>query len=115
MSESNDAKGWDVISLTGSYGLGGRRELDTLGPPETDIGRSGTIIDLSGLTLMDSVVLSWIVRTRAQLESHGRQLRLAGAARQHLSVLTIGGLDEAFAIYPDVDSARSDRIFKKLR
>ena len=103
----SSGESWDVLSLSGTYGLDGREQLEEMVISIVDHGNGevGTVIDLTDLPRMNSVVLSWLLRVKIELESEGRQLRLAGPAEQHMSVLGLGGLDEAFPVYPDVDSA----------
>lgn len=98
---------WDVLPLADFYGLDDKAELAALSRSVLNNPSLGTIIDLTGLNLLDSVVLSWIIRTKVEHDTAGRQLRLASATRQHLSVLNLRGLADAFPTYPSVESARS--------
>jgi len=101
--------GWAVVGLVGLYGDSGWQRLDALIPSLADDGPGwiGTIIDLTALTLLDPVVISWILHAKVQLDSRGRKLRLVGVSPQHLSILELRGLADTFTIFPDVDSARS--------
>ena len=98
---------WDILILADFYGLAGKQQLGALSRSIQNSPGLGTIIDLTGLNLLDSVILAWIIRTKVEHDAAGRYLRLAGATRQHLTILNLRGLAEAFSKYPDVESARS--------
>lgn len=68
-------------------------------------GRTDLIVDLSGVTFLDSTGLGVLVGRLKLARTRGGALRLVGTADRVLRVFAITGLDKVFEIHPDLDSA----------
>lgn len=67
------------------------------------------IVDLSGVSYMDSSCLSCLAAQRKRMQEHGRAgiLRIAGASSALQRVFAICGLDRTFEMYASVEAARN--------
>jgi anti-sigma B factor antagonist len=93
-----------VISVGGELDLASAPALkwtlvDLLGQ-----GYDNFVIDLSGLTHMDSMGLGVLVAFRKRIESDGR-LAIAGLPAKLSKLLGATGLDDCFDSYPTIDEA----------
>jgi anti-sigma B factor antagonist len=71
----------------------------------TERNQPEVIIDLSGLTFMDSSGLAVLVSGLKSAREHGGWLRLAGANDQVASIFKLTLLDRVFEMYPGVEQA----------
>ena len=78
-----------------------REQLDA----EIDAGRYDLVVDLSGVTFMDSTGLGVLVGRLKQIRLNDGSMRLVCAHDRVLKVFVITGLDKVFAIYPTVGEA----------
>jgi anti-anti-sigma factor len=69
-----------------------------------EIGPS-IVLDLSGVTFMDSTGLKVLLAVHKRAELAGGRLVLAGPTRSVNRVVSITGFDQTFAICEDVESA----------
>jgi anti-sigma B factor antagonist len=69
-----------------------------------EIGPS-LVLDLSGVTFMDSTGLKVLLAVHQRAQLAGGRLVLAGATRSVRRVVDITGLDETFEIRDDIDAA----------
>jgi anti-anti-sigma factor len=69
-----------------------------------EIGPS-LVLDLSGVTFMDSTGLKVLLAVHKRAELAGGRLVLAGPTRSVNRVVSITGFDQTFAICEDVESA----------
>ncbi len=90
-----------VVVLAGELDLETTPELDRqlAGIDETQIAR--LVIDLSGVTFMDSTGLSSIVRASHFATSNGHTLVLRQGARQVQRLFALTGVDERLAFEDD--------------
>ena len=68
-------------------------------------GRTDLVVDLTGVTFLDSTGLGVLVGRLKLARTRGGALRLAGAEDRVLKVFAITGLDKIFEMHPDLDSA----------
>lgn len=88
-------------------------EVDVSSAPElkdrvAELTRSGEqtlIVDLSGVTFLDSTGLGVLVEARAASAESGGALLLVCNQDRILKLFTITGLDDVFAIHPSVGEA----------
>jgi anti-sigma B factor antagonist len=99
-----DRDGWQVLTLAGEVDVATAPrlrdrlvQLITEGPPRV-------VVDLSGLTFIDSMGLGALVSGMKRARAHDGDLRLAGPSDHVAKVLAITRLDLAFTVGPDVDS-----------
>ncbi|MFL6160458.1 MAG: STAS domain-containing protein [Marmoricola sp.] len=70
----------------------------------------GLVVDLSGLTFLDSTGIGALVRIRNDVIAGGRTLTLANPTARIVRILDVTGLSTVFDIDPEyVSSARTDR------
>lgn len=68
-------------------------------------GRHQLVVDLEGVTFMDSTGLGVLVGRLKLVRVKGGTLRLACSSERILKVFSITGLDKVFQIFPSVDEA----------
>ena len=95
-----------VFSIRGRLNLG-----DALTAVEAEIhkliadGARKLVMDLSGVTHMDSSAIGMLMGTSGVIEDAGGKLRLAGATGTVAKSFRIVHLDHVVAVHDDVDSA----------
>lgn len=68
-------------------------------------GRKKIIVDLAGVTFVDSSGLGALVAGLKSARQASGDLRIAGAPEQTMAVLKLTSLDRVFRIYPTVEDA----------
>jgi anti-sigma B factor antagonist len=63
------------------------------------------VIDLSGVTYIDSAGLAALIEAMQKVEGYGGKFLLAGLQETVRSIFEISRLDQVFHIFPDVDAA----------
>ena len=87
-------------------------ELDIEGAPKLReallaIGAGDIVIDLSGLSFIDSTGLNVLVGADKQVVARGRRMTLRAPGRQVAGVLKISGLDRVFHIEAQADNTET--------
>ncbi|MFG3040594.1 STAS domain-containing protein [Streptomyces sp. NPDC048330] len=75
------------------------------GALEPECGHGPVVVDLAALTFCDSSGISALLRLYRRLTAHHRELRLAAVPRNVLRLFSLTGLDQVFAVHPDVPGA----------
>ena len=65
------------------------------------------VVDLSGVTYIDSSGLAALIEAMQNVEQYGGQFALAGLQETVRVIFEIARLDQVFRIFPDVDGAMS--------
>jgi anti-sigma B factor antagonist len=65
------------------------------------------VVDLSGVTYIDSSGLAVLIQATQSVEEYGGQLTLAGVSDDVRSIFEMARLDQFFLIFPHVDAAIS--------
>lgn len=95
--------------------VGGEVDLDTasqLGDHALDAVRDVSphvLLDLTGVTFMDSTGLKVLLAVQRRAELAGGSFGVAGPSRSVRKILALTGLDQTFAIYETVDEAPATR------
>ena len=105
--EAKDNGDWSVVEVRG--------EVDVFTAPKlreriielVERGRRNVIVDLAGVTFMDSTGLGILVGCLKRIKEQGGSLALAGPQRPVMRVLTITGLARVFPIHETVAQATS--------
>ena len=103
---STDQDGIVIITLDGAI-LGGP-EATALNNELHKMIAAGTlraVIDLAGVSLMNSSGLGMLISSYTALKNAGGELRLAGASEKIRSLLTIAKLQGIFRSLPTVEEA----------
>jgi anti-sigma B factor antagonist len=97
--------GYPVIAVSGEVDV---YSAPTLKQGITDLLESGAntvVVDLSGVAFLDSTGLGALVEARTATTEAGGALPLVCSQERIIKLFTITGLDEVFAIHPNVDEA----------
>jgi anti-sigma B factor antagonist len=63
------------------------------------------VVDLSGVTYIDSAGLAALIGAMQKVEGYGGKFLLAGLQETVRSIFEISRLDQVFQIFPDADAA----------
>jgi anti-sigma B factor antagonist len=97
--------GRTVVQVVGEIDVYTAPQLRERLDAEIDAGRYDLVVDLSGVTFMDSTGLGVLVGRLKQIRLNDGSMRLVCAHDRVLKVFVITGLDKVFAIYPTVGEA----------
>jgi anti-sigma B factor antagonist len=106
LNESELDEGTVVITVQGELDLATAPRLKWPLVDAIDAGRRRLIVDLTGVTFMDSTALGVLIGIRRALKLGGR-LAIVCTNPDVLKIFEISGLDAAFPIFPALDEARS--------
>ena len=99
---------WPTVSLTGEVDLSNVEELAAGLYAAVDNACHGLVLDLSGVTYLDSTGLRLLYRLMRQLEERQQQLRVvSGPGTPVHDVLVMGGLAPGRPLFPSVRQARA--------
>jgi len=103
---STTSKGWcAVVKVQGEIDLDSAGDLsDAALAAMQEIGPS-LVLDLSGVTFMDSTGLKVLLAVHKRAELAGGRLVLAAPTRSVNRVVSIPGFDQTFAVSDDVETA----------
>jgi anti-sigma B factor antagonist len=99
--------GRTVVQVVGEIDVYTAPQLRERLDAEIDAGRYDLVVDLSGVSFMDSTGLGVLVGRLKQIRLNDGSMRLVCAHDRVLKVFVITGLDKVFALYPTVDEALS--------
>jgi len=94
-----------VVQVAGEIDVYTAPQLRELLDQQIDAGRYQLVVDLSGVSFMDSTGLGVLVGRLKQIRVHDGSMQLVCAQDRVLKVFVITGLDKVFAIYPTVGEA----------
>ena len=98
---------WPTVSLTGEVDLSNVDELAAGLYAAVDNSCHGLVLDLSGVTYLDSTGLRLLYRLMRQLEERQQQLRVViGPGTPVHGVLVMGGLAPGRPLFPSVRQAQ---------
>ena len=97
--------GRTVVQVVGEIDVYTAPQLRERLDAEIDAGRYDLVVDLSGVTFMDSTGLGVLVGRLKQIRLNDGSMRLVCAHYRVLKVFVITGLYKVFAIYPTVGEA----------
>ncbi|MHC4956665.1 MAG: anti-sigma factor antagonist [Planctomycetota bacterium] len=96
----------DVLALSGEFDSGCARQFDAALEKLIGEYRTRIVIDLSGLSYMDSSGLTRLIHAHARLRPLGGEHVLAGPSSVVLTTIKTAGLDRLLRIFPDADEAQ---------
>jgi anti-sigma B factor antagonist len=111
MALSADADGdQPVVHLSGELDAATVPVLASAVQAQIESGRRHVVLDLGGVTFLDSSGLGQFVSHHKTLRRLGGGLRLANPSSRVMAVLNLTGLDQVFEIYPSVQAALSPEV-----
>ena len=102
--------GRTVVQVVGEIDVYTAPQLRERLDQEIEAGRHDLVVDLSGVSFMDSTGLGVLVGRLKQIRLNDGSMRLVCAHDRVLKVFVITGLDKVFAIYPTVGEAVAIRL-----
>ena len=94
-----------VVTVIGEIDLGTASELsDAAVGAMREVGPN-LVLDLSGVTFMDSTGLKVLLAVHKRAELSGGRLVLAGATRSVDRIVKITGFDQTFVVCEDIEAA----------
>ena len=96
---------WRVLDVNGEVDLYTSPQLRDAIDREVGEGTSRVLVDLTGVTFMDSIGLGVLVGSLKRSRERGGELALVCTEGSVLKVLTITGLDRVFPIHSSVADA----------
>lgn len=97
--------GRTVVQVVGEIDVYTAPQLRERLDQEIEAGRYDLVVDLSGVSFMDSTGLGVLVGRLKQIRLNDGSMRLVCAHDRVLKVFVITGLDKVFAIFPTVGEA----------
>ena len=94
-----------VLTVVGEVDLGTAGSLAEEATAATSDGTANLVIDLGGVTFLDSSGLKVLVSALKRTEKAGKSMSLAAVPRVVMRVLTVTAMDKVFSIYDSVDDA----------
>lgn len=99
--------GHAVVALTGDFDLANSDRLHEILHAELEGEARHLVLDVTGVTFMDSTALGVILGARNQAVQKDRGLSLVGASDAVLRLLHITQIDRVVPTHPDVETAVS--------
>ena len=99
---------WVVVTLEGEIDITRAEELASLVDARCDGRCPNTVIDLTGVSFMDSSGLGWLTRTQEHLRSEHGQMRIVLGESPVAPLFRLTGLFPAFSTHDSLDQAISD-------
>jgi anti-sigma B factor antagonist len=103
--ERADASNHVLLTATGEIDLASAPMLETEINAILDSGKGLLVIDLIGVTFLDSTGLRSLLATHTKLEEAGSKLALVVAGGPVMRLFNVTGIESALNIYPSVDAA----------
>jgi anti-sigma B factor antagonist len=98
--------GTAVVAVSGEIDVRtAPRFEELLGDGVDDVPSHGLVVDLSGVTFLDSTALNVLVRCLERQKLRRERLCLVSSDRRVLSLLEVTRLDRIFEVVPDRDKA----------
>jgi anti-sigma B factor antagonist len=102
---SSVVDGRTVVQVVGEIDVYTAPQLRERLDQEIEAGHHDLVVDLSGVSFMDSTGLGVLVGRLKQIRLNDGSMKLVCAHDRVLKVFVITGLDKVFAIYPTVGEA----------
>ena len=94
-----------VITLTGKMMLGESAAVESLILSLLGSGRRKFIVDLSGVTHIDSTGIGRFISSFNKIMAVGGEMRMAGASGHVMQSFRVSLLDKVFTFYPTLQQA----------
>lgn len=101
----DQGNGTSVVQLGGRLDITSAAEAKRLFAESVQAGSPRLVVDLAGITFIDSSGLSALVSGLRSCRQAGGDLRIAAAGAQPTAVFALTSLDQVFRLYPTVAEA----------
>ncbi|GGW09510.1 anti-sigma factor antagonist [Streptomyces capoamus] len=98
------APGRRLVTVTGHVDLHTAHRLADAVQPLVDGGHDMVLVDLSGVTFLDSTGLTCLITAHRTARSTGARLALVAPSPPVLRMLQITGVDQVIPTYPSPDA-----------
>ncbi len=89
-----------VVIPTGALDMAWAKAMRQVLEELLDAGKTRLVVDLHGITFIDSAGLGELVRGMKRAREAGGDLRLCGVRREVLRIFKTTGLNKTMALYP---------------
>ncbi len=96
----------DILAIAGEVDLHRSPEVKEKLNPLIEQKRPNVLVDLSGVSYIDSSGLALLIEAMQRVQAYGGKLALCGIRENVRAIFEIARLDQVFRIFPDVASAR---------
>lgn len=103
--ESREEGVWTIVDVGGEVDLSTAPRVREKVAGVLQSGRRKIVLNLAGVTFMDSSGLGMLVGVLKRVRENDGDLALAGVTRPVMRVLTITGLDKVFRMHDSVAEA----------
>jgi anti-sigma B factor antagonist len=104
-----------LVSVSGELDLYVERELRDAIAAADKLGTPTVVIDLSGVSFMDSTVCGILVGEAARRRREGGELVLVSNRNRASRVLEVAGIDRVVAVHPTLHAALKDLLVEVVR
>lgn len=106
IEQAPDSSGAAVLVLTGNMTMGAQLQyLETVVDSLAKDGHKRIVIDMSGVSYIDSTALGTLVSCHGRVKKSGGEFRLAALCERVAKIIKIGGVESIFHIDPTRDAA----------
>lgn len=105
IQQKTAANGAIVLALEGGIVAGRCTALEQQVAALVASGQKSVVLDLAGITMLDSAGVGTIVACLTKLKKAGGDLRIAGACGKAESVLKMTQVDKVIRFFPTVEAA----------
>jgi len=101
-------QGTEVLTLDGEFDMSDAPELERRLSASSGPRQGGIVVDLRGVTFLDSTMLRVLVRAMAQAQEHGTRFDLIRPHSLVWRVFVLTGLSERFPNYSSIQEALAE-------
>ena len=99
---------WVVLTFAGELDMARTPDLDQMAAEVLSRDRVDVVVDLSGVSFMDSSALRWLLNFQDRIDGASGRLRLAAPPGGSLErLLSLSGLDAQFRVFRTLAEATS--------
>ena len=103
-----------LVSVSGELDLYVERELREALAAAGKLGRGTVVVDLSGVSFMDSTVCGILVGEATRRRREGGELVLVSSRNRASRVLEVAGIDRVIAVHPTLHAAFKELLIEAV-
>jgi anti-sigma B factor antagonist len=109
VSIEEHAEAYSVITVRGEVDLHTAPKVQYAIDRAAQTDGAAVVVDMSGVSFMDSTALSSLVRSKDSLQKQGTSLRLAAPSQAVERIFSVTGFSDYFDIFPSREAAIPDQ------